>query len=434
MNFTKATLFLAGLAATSAAHNPFVLRNKNSAKAKLNSKLLSKARRLNDGEEEEVEVDLTGYSLQFEKCQFVKAYNDELAEDEDSETVLGTQRFVLFKLCPTDQSCKYNYGEYMVDLDEYLEAMVEYQKELLEDTCKACEENCQAEEEEEEDADQEEDKDEEDGDEEGEGDNEDRRRRRRRLVDVDCDTCQDDCDEYENLNDNGMYDATDFIECQMIYDPEDDGSGAYYAGPMCASNGEKIKIGVFSDENCYTRAYGQKIDSYLVDNDGNTAELYYKTLKATYQDVSISCIQVEEEEEKDDEDENEDNEEEEKEAEVLELCQKIYEEAAKCENKNGFSSGYENNADYVNQAENEDTVCDFIESIVEGSYDEEGEIALYGVNSSAKGGRKTTGGQKFFLTFFVLGTVGLGAYAAMLHNKLTSGGKAGLSSQGGAMA
>merc|ERR1712087_19967 len=136
-------------------------------------------------------------------------------------------------------------------------------------TCKACEENCQVEEEEEEEEEQEEEEEEgEEGEgeegEEGEGED---RRRRRKLVEVDCDTCQDECDAYENLEDNGMYDATDFIECQMIYDPEDDGQGAYYAGPMCASNGEKIKIGVFSDENCYTRAYGQKIDSYLVDND-----------------------------------------------------------------------------------------------------------------------------------------------------------------------
>merc|ERR1719343_1517626 len=121
----------------------------------------------------------------------------------------------------------------MVDLDEYLQAMVEYQKELIEDTCKACEENCQAEEEEEEEAEDAQDEEGEDEDEEGED-----RRRRRRLADVDCDTCQDECDEYENLQDNGYYDATEFVECQMVYDPEDDAGDAYYAGPMCASNGE----------------------------------------------------------------------------------------------------------------------------------------------------------------------------------------------------
>jgi len=430
MNFSTATLFLATVASAAAAKNPFVFQSKNNAKAKFNSKLLSKARRLNDAdaEEEEVEVDLTGYSIKFEKCQFVKAYNDELAEDEDSATVLATQRFVIFKLCSGSCStCNYGYGEYMVDLDEYLEAMVEYQQELQEEMCNACEENCQVEEEEEE---------EEAEDEEAEDEDEDNEDRRRKLVDVDCDTCADECDMYENMNDNGYYDATEFINCQMIYDPEDDATAALYAGPMCSSNGSKIKIGVFSDENCYAVEYGKSVESYLVDGDGYQMQIYEKTLKATYNDVCISCLVVEEEEENEDEDEdNEDEEEEEQEAEVMEICQNIYEEAAKCENAHGFSSGFENNADYVNQAENEDVVCDFIDSIKQGSYDSEGEISLYGANNNnVKGGTQTTGGQKFFLVAFIVGTVGLGAYAGMLHSKLTKGGGGELSSQGGAMA
>merc|ERR1719232_2204065 len=59
------------------------------------ARLLSKAhptqrsqlkRRL-DEEEEEEQIDLSGYLIKFVKCQFVKSYNDELAEDEDAETV-----------------------------------------------------------------------------------------------------------------------------------------------------------------------------------------------------------------------------------------------------------------------------------------------------------------------------------------------------------
>jgi len=428
MNLSAATLLLASIA-SAAAKNPFVFRSKNNAKARFNSKLLSKSRRLND-EAEEVEVDLTGYSVMFEKCQFVKAYSDDLAEDEDSETVLATTRFIIFKLCAGSDcgSCNYNYGEYMVDLDEYLAAMIEYQQELQEEMCNACDENCQADEEEEEG--------DEDEDEDDENEDEDDEDRRRKLVDYDCDTCVNECDFYENMNDNGYYDAADFLECAMIYDPEDDDGAALYAGPMCASNGEKIKIGVFSDEYCYNVEYGKSVTDYLVDGDGLTMQIYETTLQATYDSVCISCVQPEEEDENanDDANEDEDEDEEEQAAEVLELCEQIYQESAKCENAHGFSSGYENNADYYNQAENEDTVCDFIDSIKAGSYDSEGEISLYGANSSFSNGVKTTGGQKFFLVFFILGTVGLGAYAMMLHSKLTKGGKAGLSSQGGAMA
>jgi hypothetical protein len=42
--------------------------------------------------------------------------------------------------------------------------------------------------------------------------------------------------------------------------------------------------------------------------------------------------------------------------------------------------------------------------------------------------------QKFSLTFFILGSVGLAGYAAMMHSQLTKGAKADLSRQGGAMA
>merc|ERR1712151_691848 len=44
------------------------------------------------------EVDISSYSLKFQRCQFDKAYDDELAENEDAETVLATKHFVVFRL------------------------------------------------------------------------------------------------------------------------------------------------------------------------------------------------------------------------------------------------------------------------------------------------------------------------------------------------
>merc|ERR1712151_880915 len=59
------------------------------------------------------EVNISSYSLKFQKCQFVKAYDDELAED--AGTVLATKHFVVFRLCPSNtcDSCNYGYGEYL---------------------------------------------------------------------------------------------------------------------------------------------------------------------------------------------------------------------------------------------------------------------------------------------------------------------------------
>jgi hypothetical protein len=62
----------------------------------------------------EYEVDISGYSVKFEKCQFVKACDDEFAEDEDSKTVLATKQFVFFRLCPDNSGSSCNYYNYYV--------------------------------------------------------------------------------------------------------------------------------------------------------------------------------------------------------------------------------------------------------------------------------------------------------------------------------
>ena len=111
---------------------------------------------------------------------------------------------------------------------------------------------------------------------------------------------------------------------------------------------------------------------------------------------------------------------------VSEMCGQLYEASAKCEKSHGFDNGFSGYDGYQNQVANEDVVCDFIESIGAGSYDEYGEIVVIGSNSGYYGGSKTTGGQKFALTFFILGTVGLAMYAGMLHSKLTRGSTSGL--------
>lgn len=377
----------------------------------------SQLRRL---DENEYEVDISGYSLKFQKCQFVKSYDEELAEDGDTTTVLATKHFVVFRLCPSNScdSCNYGYGEYLVDMEEYLEATIEYAQDQQEEKCDQCEEDCdgyyygnqnQAEE----------------GD-EGEN-NEDEEENRRRLSSS-CSECMDTCDKIENMEENGYIDATDFVECQGIQDEGDDDQGqGLYAGAMCASGGSKIKIGVFSDDECRVLESDLDVEDYLADGDGNQMKLSHALLKTTYESEScFSCLV---------EDDEEDDDDEEKEPEVQEVCENLYMAAAKCEKIHGFNDGNENNY-YAseNQLENEETVCDYISSLKSGTYSQDGEIVVGGSNSYHSGATSTTGGQKFALTFFILGTVGLAVYAAMLHTNLTKSAKSDLSSQGGAMA
>ena len=391
------------------------------AKATKNSEL---GRRLDqNGQWEEYEIDISGYSIQFEKCQFIKSYDDDLAENGDSETVLATKRFVVFRLCPTSSSnCNSGFGEYIVDLETYLQSTVNYQQEMQQEMCNACQEcyNNQ-------------DQQQEDGQEDQQQDDQQQDQANRKLqqYSADCDTCYDECMKIENMEENGYVDATNFLDCQMIYDAQDDDKQALYAGPMCASEGSKIKIGVFTDEECNFLDNSKDVDDYLQNDNGYNMKLSHALLKTVYSDeTTVSCAAPQDE----DQNQNQDGNGQQQEVEILEVCGDLYDAAAKCEKTHGFDNGYSNYYGYENQLAQEGVVCDFIDSVKAGSYDDVGEIVVNGYNNASGGGSKTTGGQKFALTFFILGTVGLSVYAAMLHSKLTKGSAAGLTSNGGAMA
>lgn len=432
----KFTFALAALAAAVVSAHPFApSKSSNTAKAKYMNKLIAKAqptansqlRRLDQNQQEEGEEyvpDISYYSLKFQQCQFVKSYDDDLAGDEDSSTVLATKRFVIFRLCPSDacDSCNSNFGEYIVDLESYLDATVEYQKDIQEEMCRACQECGNY-------------GDQQNAEQNGEEQQNDAGRR---LQNVDCDSCYHECMKIENMEANGYIDATDFMECQMIYDPEDDGKAALFAGPMCASGGTKIKIGVYEDENCNIPDLEKDVDDYLMTDQGVSMKLSHALLKTVYSSDCISCLWVDENEnqnqdQQNDDQQNQNNNRDANENKILDMCEELYDQAAKCEKANGFDNGYSSYWTYENQLAQEGIVCDFITSLKAGSYDETGEVVVWGANSALGGGAKTTGGQKFALTFFILGTVGLAGYAAMLHSKLTKA-SSGLTEQGGAMA
>jgi hypothetical protein len=425
------SLAIAVLLATSAAANPFAAKQTpTDSKSAYMSKLLKNARptensqlRHLDGAEEDYAVDITGFSLKFTKCQFVKSYSADLAA-AGADTVLATQRFVIFRLCPSSncKSCNYNYGEYVIDMNDYLDTTVEYRQDEQEAMCEACQETCYyeaaddaaADEDAEEEADEEEEAEDEAEEEEDNGE----RRRRFLSSDIDCDTCVTACQKIDNMEANYYVDATTFINCQQLQDNGDDGV-ALYAGPMCASQGSKIKIGVFTDEDCMYLDNSKDVEDYLADEDGNQVKVSHALLKTVYDDSEcISCLA------------DKDGDDDAAEDEVRDVCENLYEAAGKCEKDHGFSDGLDN---YVQNA-NEDFVCDYISSLKSGTYSQDGEIVIGGSKMYTNGGTSTTGGQKFALTFFIIGTVGLAVYSAMLHSQLTKGGKADLSAQGGAMA
>lgn len=368
------------------------------------------------------QVNIAAYSVKFEQCQFVKAFDEDLAQSEESSTVLSTKRFVLFRLCPSGCSnCNYNYGEYLVDLGTYLEATVQYFQNYQEQMCGACYECYQ------EDGDQQQ---AEEGDQQqAEGEQQGNNRFLRFLQNygetVNCDTCVEACQKIDNMEANGYLDATEFLYCKLVYDPNDDNRQPLYAGPVCASNGSKIKIGVFTDEDCLVADTTKDVDDYLSGENGQM-RLSHNLLKNTYTNTCISCKEPEDQNKNNQGNDNVDGD------QVAEMCETLYSSSAKCEKTHGFADGYGSYNGYENQVTQEESVCSFMQSLKSGTYSEEGDIMVSGASHVA-GSDSTTGGQKFALTFFILGTVGLAVYAAMLHSKLVRG-KTELSSTTGAFA
>mmetsp|Transcript_12046 Transcript_12046/g.15692 ORF Transcript_12046/g.15692 Transcript_12046/m.15692 type:complete len:416 (+) Transcript_12046:88-1335(+) len=414
----KLSLALLASALGYAAANPFAPKvSRNTAKNRMNSKLMRGATAIRKLEGEEQEVDLTGYSIKFEKCQFVKQYDAEEDGGEENDSILTTKRFVIFRLCPDSScgSCNYNYGEYIVDMETYLEATLGYKQEVQEQYCETCNECYEkAAEQAEQEANGEQNDDEEEDEDAW------------KCQNMDTSSCYAECQNIENMEENGYMDAAEFTECQQL-DYEDNYGNVYYAGPMCASSGSRIKIGIFTDEECSNYDDSKDIENYMKNDDGYSMKLSYHLLKQTFAEGEMiaSCLQ---------EDEEQNNGDDEKEAEVNEVCEELYEAAGKCESSHGFEQGIVDYENYDNQVRNEELVCEFITNLKAGHYDQTGEIVVAGGRTTMGGGSTTTGGQKFALTFFILGSVGLAGYVAMLHSQLTKGAKADLSRQGGAMA
>lgn len=412
--------------ATAASSNPFAPKvSANNADSAYTAKLVRGAkvmRSLEGQQQADGEIDLTNYSIKFEKCQFVKEFaGEEGGEGGEGGNFLNLKRFVIFRLCPNNScgSCNYDFGEYLIDLETYLQATTEYVEQKQEAMCETCNECYQ----------QAYNQNNGDGNNDGNNDN------YYKCQNIDTSSCYEECQNIENMEENGYLDASEFIECGQLENQNNNGNGVqYYAGAMCASQGSRIKIGVFTDEQCSVLAENMDIDSMLYGDNG-AMKLSYHKIKSVFPESECvaSCVAEQEN------DGNQDNNNQYQAAQTAEICQNLYEAAGKCESIHGFSAmkSYNNNGNYQaynNQVRNEEAVCNYMSNVASGIYDMSGEISISGGRSITGGGAATTGGQKFALTFFILGSIGLAGYAAMLHQQLTKGAKSTLAQQGGAMA
>lgn len=289
------------------------------ADSKLGNKILSNARRLDENEEADYSW-VSGYSLKYQGCFHVSQWNAEAQDEEDVRIM--TKRLVRFRLCPASScssGCDSGYGDYIIDMNTYVNAYIEAKEEIEREACEYLEENtCDCEQKDDDQFDEEE--------------------------------CMSSCYSDNNMsyceNDEDGFELNDYMECAQFDIPEnDDGNGRrleeeeevqYFLGPYCTNQGGSVHLGMFTDDTC----------TEFTDNYGGAST--YKSLvgsKLPYSSTNIvgsecvSCLQAKEERDDDQAEEEED--------EVTEVCDMLYQSAGKCESSLDIDNPNENGCTFM---------------------------------------------------------------------------------------
>jgi len=381
MKFLVSLLSLTAVSATMPMHAQKMQKLPDSVEvgSKLGNKIMSNARQL----ENDDGVDYSwvqNFSIKFQGCHHISQWNDEADGQEDVR--IATKRLVRFRLCPTNMctlesasGCSAGYGDYVIDMNIYLEAFLESVNEYNEAKCEYLEATSGC-------------------DEDG-GDY--------CLYDFYsangmADICADGNPYQNNYNgddDANAFDLADWTDCAQA-DLNNNNNGRqlengveYYMGPYCAEQGGSIYLGLFTDESCTTFAddYGGKEAYYSLTG----GELPYGENNMITMDC-YSCIEAEAQYNYDgngNDQQDADN--------VSEMCEMIYSQAGKCE------SSLEINGVYPNY-----NACSYIQ----------------GIQVIRKNGIIVTSGSKanktasVFIGIFVVAFVLLSAYVYYLKTKL----------------
>lgn len=406
----------------------------------------------NNNNNKQQTVDLSGYSLRFGKCQYVKTYNDTVASSGTGK-VFSMQHLVIFRMCPNVESsidscgsCEDKYGEYVVSADAYLTQIATHHQSRLEELCESCQKYCN-------------------NNNNNNNRNNDRDNNNNngetfmyRGNAVNCAGCANKCSSSQNLAASGYVDAANYIKCTPfpVYSTQesssssssssnDDGSSSnnnnnnnavtddttqqqqtvtyYYVGPTCSKESKyskvtRIRIGVFTDENCWYPASGINVEDLL------GYKVSYRNFRTNMSGGNcLSCEQLKYEEDYNERDGNNNNRNRDQhrgEDSVKDVCNNLYNVAAKCETKHGFLDGLQRYSGYYDkQIANELDACTFVDNVVFESYNAYGEIETKEEQHVYE--RITTKSQKRALLAIMSTIVGFVVYINFLHAEIDEG-------------
>lgn len=372
-------LSLALLSATLTCAHAATSISEVSATSHFGMDLLSKARKLEGNQDEDDQTWIADMSLKFMGCHHISQWNPDA--DGADDVRIESKRLAKFRLCPTNtcnskstKGCAKGYGDYIVDMDDFLASYLQNKEEVQEQECEDylanyC--NC---------------------------DNAD-----------DADACAQNC--YKNKGMTDCYEANDddqgqgqqfelnnYLECAQ-YEPSNDGRRRmeengddqdmeYYLGTYCSSQGGSVVLGMFTDDAC---------TNFADSNMGRSTYYQYEGTALPYSDSSIvdtACYSCEEPVEENDYGYAEE------EAEPKQVCTDVYEVSGKCETQ---LSDYNSNANT--------NACSYLKGIETVS-------ASGVINSGSAAGNKVASA---FIGMFAVSFVLLGSYTYYLKTKLDRG-------------
>jgi len=368
---------LSSLSSSTSSSIPATLKLGNHLLSKKAARRRSRSRRQLNNNDDDVDYSwVQGYSMKFESCHTISEFRADGgggSNDEEDASPVEMKRLVKFKLCPTVEDDGYDYGqyeytsscgkckngaEYLVEMREFLEAYLDFQLTQQEYNCEQVEENCNYDD------------------------------------DAGLTTCYtaanlDYCDQFASNDgdDNYEFELEDYLECENVLEDQDDDYNRQrlYVGAYCSNDGKAIYLGEFQDRQCTTSATS---GAYLTLFGHN---LPYQETSLVNGEECLSCLEPPE----NDDDANNDNNDDDA---VREICEELYEQAAKCE---------ENLADDV--ATTKATgACDYIHN------------TLPQTEKILKNGGSGSGmtASTVFAGLFFVSTVAATAYALMLYQKI----------------
>ena len=90
-------------------------------------------------------IDLTQYALKYIGCSNIRTWSDDLAAEDNNDSVLQMDKFVVLRLCPRDSCSNYNqygclekFGDYLLPMEIYLQTMAETFFTQYQEYCETC--------------------------------------------------------------------------------------------------------------------------------------------------------------------------------------------------------------------------------------------------------------------------------------------------------